>query len=587
MENDFEILMNGHAGMLHDKQRHKAYKSAIKNAIEKIHGSGKQVTLLDIGAGTGLLTMFAAEAGADYIVACESDKTMAKIGNKIVSLNREKYKKACNIKFETITSTLLDKINPSYKKYFNIIVSEIYDSDLIGEGCLETYKHALNNLAAYDSIFIPAQATLFAQSVCSPILSNYSFVKEISDRKLEQFYLNLQKPWEIHVDKINDLQLGEIVQVYHLDFNCDSVKYWTVKQSVVVSNNKMSHGLLVWWRSYIDESNFITTAPMSNVDYQGFREHWMPLFYPLCPQSNDFSIDVEVSDMQVHFSHSIDQICCCRGNHPKHIELSLHRYIGIINCSELSNAYMNSISKIYDARIIDNNNDFTKLMYIGPKSFLVYTILNLDIRKNIEEIRTSEVCNIKDCVIIDSCFHTQCLTAVSHYYRRQQIERSLGANCTLIPNKVVLLVSLVECYQLHEKTIVPNEIDGFDVSHYSDQVKECLRSCRGEDMFEPIHLWEYDYVMLSQPLQFQPFQTPDGTFRKILPVQKCGTVTNIILSLAFYFHEEYLEFNETDYFNKVDCYTCLECMKVKSGDEVCFELTLKNDKIESIDLIRL
>ena len=582
----YDVLTNGHAGMLHDTQRHQAYKSAIHDAIKKIHESGDIVTLLDIGYGTGLLTMYAAEAGAETVVACESDETMAEIGKKIVLSNQLRFKKPCNFKFETASSSMLDKLNPNYKNCFNVIVSEIYDSELIGEGCLTTYRHALMNLATKNCIFIPSQATLFAQSVFSPILSSYSYLEEISCRKLKKVHLELQSSWEVHVDRIKDIELGEIIKICHFDFNLSSINDWSGKWIVDIHNNKMSHGVLVWWKSEMGSSNFITTAPSSNAEYQGFRDHWMPLFYSLCPQSIDkLSFEVEINDMEVHVRHPVDLNCFCKGNRPKFIELSLHRYVGMTNCSKLRNAYMKCIHNVEDPR--KTAQKYKKFVHIGLNSFVKYLIPDANIRNKIKEIDNVVLDDIRDSVIIDSCIHPQCLTTVSHFYRRKQLERSIGTNCILIPNDVVLMVSLVECYQLRNKNIVPSEIDGFDLSHYSSKVKECLEACRAQDMFEPIHLWEYDYVLLSSPSQLKNFENTDCAIRKILPVHQSGTVTNVILSLAFYFDGECLEFDNTDYFNKVDCFTPVNCLDVENGDKVGVIFTLINGEIDKIELEKL
>lgn len=47
------------------------YYLGVKLAIEKMHSMGKKAHVLDIGTGTGLLSMMAAKSGADTIVACE------------------------------------------------------------------------------------------------------------------------------------------------------------------------------------------------------------------------------------------------------------------------------------------------------------------------------------------------------------------------------------------------------------------------------------------------------------------------------------------------------------------------------------
>ena len=51
--------------------KNEKYYVALKSAIEKTHREGKKANVLDIGTGTGLLSMMAAKCGADTITACE------------------------------------------------------------------------------------------------------------------------------------------------------------------------------------------------------------------------------------------------------------------------------------------------------------------------------------------------------------------------------------------------------------------------------------------------------------------------------------------------------------------------------------
>ena len=43
-------------------------------AINKMHRQGKKANVLDIGTGTGLLSMMAVACGADSVIACEVKK---------------------------------------------------------------------------------------------------------------------------------------------------------------------------------------------------------------------------------------------------------------------------------------------------------------------------------------------------------------------------------------------------------------------------------------------------------------------------------------------------------------------------------
>jgi len=66
-----DIARSSYADMLHDDERNKLYHKAIKKAVKSIHQQGRRAKVLDIGTGTGLLSMIAANAGAEVITAVE------------------------------------------------------------------------------------------------------------------------------------------------------------------------------------------------------------------------------------------------------------------------------------------------------------------------------------------------------------------------------------------------------------------------------------------------------------------------------------------------------------------------------------
>lgn len=80
-----------HTSMLSmDPQRTRAYRRGIEQAVRSLKArgdsEGSEVNVLDIGAGTGLLSFFAASAGAE-VVACERAATTAALASEIANVN--------------------------------------------------------------------------------------------------------------------------------------------------------------------------------------------------------------------------------------------------------------------------------------------------------------------------------------------------------------------------------------------------------------------------------------------------------------------------------------------------------------------
>ena len=70
------IVERWHFRMLNDSPRNESYFHAIAHAIDlhkarETQKGASEIIVLDIGGGTGLLSMFAARAGADHVYCCE------------------------------------------------------------------------------------------------------------------------------------------------------------------------------------------------------------------------------------------------------------------------------------------------------------------------------------------------------------------------------------------------------------------------------------------------------------------------------------------------------------------------------------
>ena len=128
------VGMSQMTSMLHDKDRNDVYERALQLSIhnfQKVHG--RDPIVLDIGTGTGLLAMFAARHGAEFVLGCEMFDTMASIAESVIETNNL----SGLINVISAKSTSIDSLSPVRP---DILVSELLDSALLGESCM--YSHA-------------------------------------------------------------------------------------------------------------------------------------------------------------------------------------------------------------------------------------------------------------------------------------------------------------------------------------------------------------------------------------------------------------------------------------------------------------
>ena len=168
LENVANLLVERwHFRMLNDKKRNLAYKQAIAKAISHGHD-----VVLDIGSGTGILSMFAVQSGAKEVYACEMSKTMYEMGLDVLKAN--KMEKLVHTIHKKSTEM---KVGDDIPERVSLVVTETLDCGLLGEGILATVEHTWDNLlkpftddlhqsnAKPVSKIIPAGAVVYAMAI--------------------------------------------------------------------------------------------------------------------------------------------------------------------------------------------------------------------------------------------------------------------------------------------------------------------------------------------------------------------------------------------------------------------------------------
>jgi predicted RNA methylase len=139
-----------HFTMLNDTKRNILYNEALKQCAPN------QV-VLDLGSGSGLLSMMALRAGAKKVFAIEQDALLAQLSRTILTKNG-----FGDARVRVINAPISNLANDhEIDEPVDLIVTEIFDCGLIGEGCMTSIADAKSFLRPGGRI-IPRQGSIHA-----------------------------------------------------------------------------------------------------------------------------------------------------------------------------------------------------------------------------------------------------------------------------------------------------------------------------------------------------------------------------------------------------------------------------------------
>ncbi|AOA60353.1 Arginine dimethylating methyltransferase [Komagataella phaffii CBS 7435] len=141
-----------HEEMLKDQVRTISYRSAIL----KNKANFKDKIVLDVGCGTGILSMFAARAGAKHVIAVDMSN-IADMAEKIVELNGFSDK-------ITVLKGKLEDVELPYPEV-DIIISEWMGYFLLYESMLDTVLVARDKYLKEGGLIFPDKASIHVAAI--------------------------------------------------------------------------------------------------------------------------------------------------------------------------------------------------------------------------------------------------------------------------------------------------------------------------------------------------------------------------------------------------------------------------------------
>ncbi|KAL0743849.1 hypothetical protein Bca4012_085362 [Brassica carinata] len=148
-----------HREMISDKVRTEAYRDALLKNPTLLSGS----VVMDVGCGTGILSLFAAQAGASRVVAVEASEKMAKVATKIAKDNKVFNDNEHNGVLE-VANSMVEELDKSIKiqpHSVDVLVSEWMGYCLLYESMLSSVLYARDRWLKPGGAILPDTATMF------------------------------------------------------------------------------------------------------------------------------------------------------------------------------------------------------------------------------------------------------------------------------------------------------------------------------------------------------------------------------------------------------------------------------------------
>ncbi|MBN3298187.1 ANM7 methyltransferase, partial [Amia calva] len=549
-----EIARSSYADMLHDKDRNEKYYLGIRAAVARVKSRGQQAVVLDIGTGTGLLSMMAVSAGADYCYAVEVFKPMAEAATRIV----EKNGFSDRIKIINKHSTEVT-VGPEgdMQTRANILVTELFDTELIGEGALPSYEHAHKHLVQEGCEAVPHRATVYAQLVESERLWSWARLlplrvggREILPPPEMGLCAGAPSVCDIQLSQVPPRQfttLSPICTMFRVEFSqpvSSAPRQYTVPFPAVATGQ--AQVVLSWWDIDMDPEGTIncTMAPSwmhPDPDKYPWRDHWMQCVYFLpaeVPVTEGEAVSLTVSHDDYSLWYNLDKcsqqggdsehgvcrpMCTCQA----HLVWTRPRF-GELNDSRRTESYTQALRSVSGCLLAAGDGSLLPIFaqLLGAKK--VYSLESSGMFKQViervlqasalsgtvqvlesrpEQLAASWRAADKISLLMgEPYFSTSLLPWHSLYfwYCRTALAEQLCKDAIVMPHSATLCMVAVEFKDLWRIRAPCGSCEEFDVSAMDEMIQRSL-DFRESREAEPHPLWEYPCRALSQPCKVMTF----------------------------------------------------------------------------------
>ncbi len=240
-----------HVPMMNEAHRNDAYYEGIKTAVKP----GKLV--LEIGAGSGLLSMMAAKLGATQVVACEAEPLVAKTAAEIVKNNG--YADTVSILSKISYDVEVGKDLPEKA---DVLIHEIFDSAIIGEHVLPAIEDAKKRLLKPEALIVPHAASIMIALMGGEAAGQYLRIERSHGFDLSHFNSIASKKIPFYREDIALTPMSAPVDAFRFDFmSQDSYPAEDKLLELTATTEGLCYGVVQWIRIELDATTTWENPP--------------------------------------------------------------------------------------------------------------------------------------------------------------------------------------------------------------------------------------------------------------------------------------------------------------------------------------
>lgn len=468
--------------MLNDKIRNTAYCLAIRKCINSTYNE-----IVDIGTGSGILSVFAAQApGVKRITAIEESKTLYKIAKSVFNANH-------------VNATLINKYSTDLQLQEvkgNLLIAEIFDAALFGEHILETLIHAWNFILNKENTkVIPESANVYITGIhCLELWKTHKLVETISELNLDTECITkiFKEPYDAENLREKNVQyLTDAPAIAQVDFSsCYQLEQMYFRKdffqpvTLQCKESGILHAFAVWFDLHLDQEIAITSNPLID-SVKCWDQAIFYLDHPIEMKEGE-TLQLEISIPSERFSVKVtgrDDVCA------KCIKIS-KRIIRFLNDKKL----VDQIITLVDSLTVDENTSVLDLNVFPLFGFLmakrgakVYcvadatadrnfinhqSVLN-DFEDHFHVLRNEELDNVLESM--DSLNYLFLIPInpdglVSEHYLNDLAIFSRNLDGEILPNSIKVLFELIESEHLDTINKVDDDnILGFRIAEFFEE----------------------------------------------------------------------------------------------------------------------